>query len=410
MSSTINFRLSIDSALVNEDAINFRLPDWPPPRDFPVVVDGDGIVLSRFGDSVWDLSVWDRIPKKVNFGDGLQRSKHHGKVSVVNADTLRLINAWWLWGPRAVVVPGTLVSQHRALKQIFVICTSEGIDSRELSRFPAVVTQIAKAISPSTRTTSLTLLHSLFEQREKLGFVILDRDALRVFAAALGPSAAVEQTAYVPPRIWAYQVHRLREVLDDFLAHEEKIQACYDAVLDRYQSSYGSLQAAIGNPKRRPLGDTSGVFEQLAKEFGVYELLCRWYQRTKGRQCMPLSALTNYLSLVTRAGLAYLLNFSLMRVQEAWTLRVDCLQIESDKKLGEIATLRGETTKTIIDDQARWITSPTVAIAIDALTAISGWRTRVKEAYGIKPPTGAPFLYEPTCEPWKIGPSGRSNR
>ncbi len=231
-------------------------------------------------------------------------------------------------------------------------------------------------MSPSSRITSLTLLHSLFEQREKLGFVILDRDALRIFAAALGPSATVEQTAYIPPRIWAYQVHRLREVLDDFLAHEVKIHACYEAVLVRYQSSYGSLQAAIGNPNRRPLGDTSGMFEQLAKDFGIYELLSRWYQRTKGRQSMPLSALTNYLSLVNRAGLAYLLNFSLMRVQEAWTLRVDCLQTESDKKLGEIATLRGETTKTITDDQACWITSPSVAVAIDALKVISGWRPR----------------------------------
>lgn len=262
--------------------------------------------------------------------------------------------------------------------------------------------EIAIAIAPSARSNALSLLHSLYEQRNQIGFTLLDREALRKLAAEFPPSANVAQTAYIPPRIWIYQVNRLRTVLNDFHLHRSKIDACYHAILERYESNYGSLQAAIGNPHRRNLGDGVGTFETLTKEFGIYDLLCRWYQRTKGRNALPLLALSNYLSLVNRVGLAYLLNFSLMRVQEAWTLRLDCLHIEREDKFGEIAMLHGETTKTIVDDDARWITSPSVALAVDAMATISAWRMKVKEAYGVPPADGTPFLYQPTCEPWKV--------
>lgn len=403
-----DYGLSIVSPLVNDTAANFRLPSWPPPADFPVVIDVEGTVVSKFGDSVWDLSVWADVPKIINFGDGVSR-KNEGKVSLVNAATFRMIVAWWLWGPRGVFAAGTLVSQHRSLKSIFVVCSSNNIDAKTISRYPAIIAKIALAISPSARLNALSLLHALYEQRDQLGFTLMDRQALSQLAKAFPPPARVEQTAYIPPRIWTYQIKRLRAVLDDFLSHKERVEGCYNEVLGRYIDNYGSLPAAIGNPNRRKLTAT-GAFEQLARDFGIYELLSKWYQKTPGRKQLPLSALTNYLSLVNRAGFAYLLNFSLMRVQEAWTLRANCFHIEHDERLGEIAMLRGETTKTIADDDARWITSPAVAIAVDSMKTISTWRMRLKAAYGGPSEDAENFLYLPTCEPWKVFSRIRSSR
>lgn len=402
------YDLRIAMPAVSETAANFRLPSWPPPNDFPVVIDVDGVVVSRYGDPVWDLTLWDRVPKLMNFGDGKQL--RGGRVSKSNADTFRMVAAWWLWGPRGVYAAGTLVSQHRALKSLFVVCTSNNIDARSLSRYPAVVEKIAHSIPPSARLNALSLLHALFEQRDQIGFTIMDRQALSQLAKAFPPSSMAAQTAYIPPRIWAYQIRRLKAVLDDFLIHKERLEACYLEVLNSYDSSYGSLAAARGNPCRKGIGVTPGAFEKLAQEFGIYDLLKKWYQHPSCRKTLPLTALTNFLSLANRAGFAYLLNFSLMRVQEAWTLRVNCFHLERDEKLGNIATLRGETTKTVTDDQALWITSISVTAAIETMATISRWRVRLKGAYGDPVEESNAFLYMPTCEPWKHSRRIRNNR
>jgi hypothetical protein len=377
------------------------------------VVDREGKVMSRYRDSIWDLSVWGNVPKIINFGDGTQPERY-GQVSKANADIFRMVVAWWLWGPRGVFMAGTLVSQHRAIKSVFVVCSAHGIDVRNLSHYPKIVDEIAIKIAPSARSNALALLHSLFEQRDQLGFTLLDREALRKLAAAFPQPACVEQTAFIPPRIWKYQVDRLKAVLEDFQKHKVKLDAFYHAVLNSYVTNYGSLGASLGNPQRRDLdgktGRSSRAFESWAKEYDVYDLLCRWCQQPQGRKSLPLTSLTNYLALVNRAGLAYLLNFSLMRIQEAWELRVDCLHVERDGKLGEVVTLCGETTKSIVDDDARWITSPSVIIAIETMATISAWRVKVRRAYGESLSDGIPHLYQPTCEPWKRTSRSRSPR
>lgn len=66
-----------------------------------------------------------------------------------------------------------------------------------------------------------------------------------------------------------------------------------------------------------------GAFADTAKRFGIFELLERWVGRSGELQ---VRTLTSYLKLVNSAGLAYILNFSLMRVEEAWNLRADALR------------------------------------------------------------------------------------
>jgi len=76
-----------------------------------------------------------------------------------------------------------------------------------------------------------------------------------------------------------------------------------------------------------------GAFADTAKRFGIFELLERWVGRSGELQ---VRTLTSYLKLVNSAGLAYILNFSLMRVEEAWNLRAGCLEVEHDKNFGDI--------------------------------------------------------------------------
>ncbi len=110
--------LSILDTSVNSDALNFRPNTWPPEYGFPVIIDSDGKVISRYGDVRWDFSPWHGSVLKIYFGDGPGNGY---KVSRENADLLRLIVAWWIWGPGVPVTSRTIVTKFETIKPIFVI-------------------------------------------------------------------------------------------------------------------------------------------------------------------------------------------------------------------------------------------------------------------------------------------------
>ncbi|RVU53541.1 hypothetical protein EOL67_01335 [Pseudomonas syringae pv. syringae] len=113
------------------------------------------------------------------------------------------------------------------------------------------------------------------------------------------------------------------------------------------------------------------------------------------------------MTLASKVGAAYLLNFSLMRIEEAWRLRADCLKVEHDQQLGAIYMLSGVTTKTISDSDARWITSPSTQIAANTLAHVARLRidTALKRA-GIsiaKDLQSNPPHHMRQYEPWARG-------
>ncbi|MDW8841962.1 hypothetical protein ORA50_17200 [Pseudomonas carnis] len=219
---------------------------------------------------------------------------------------------------------------------------------------------------------------------------------------------AVESAPYIPPRIWRYQVTRLRECLDDFLSHREQVEACYRFCFAAYEHNQrvSERTACVNAPpfcghKMQLSGAKTGLrflgaFAETAKRFGVFELLERWVGRSGDLQ---VRALTSYLKLVNGAGLAYILNFSLMRVEEAWNLRAGCLDIEHDKSFGDIFLLRGQTTKTLSDRDAVWVTSPSVAVAVKAMEVISLFRSLHAPHEAARVLAGR-YLTDFSYEPW----------
>ena len=50
--------LGIELPFITTEAKNYSPPTWPPTPDYPVVIDRDGNIISRYGDAVWILDAW----------------------------------------------------------------------------------------------------------------------------------------------------------------------------------------------------------------------------------------------------------------------------------------------------------------------------------------------------------------
>ena len=393
---------------------------WPPPDNFPVVVDAHGKVVSRFGESSWNLGAWAGKSCVLSFGDGVTKG---WKINRPNADLYRQIIGWWLWGPHAVRSVGGLKGRYHILKPIFVICTENGILASDLYKYPKVIEQVALQLN-SRVYSAISYLNFLWAARDTLGFYILDESGLKRLASLATPRKSI-QTAYIPPRIWTYQVLRLRECIDDYLRHREQIEACYRFCLDAYATNAGGTlekvflpagrntlaRRAPFNPKMRPGADGDyvyhGAFRLTAARFGIEELLHKWVNLSDAG---GVRALSSYMSLVSAVGLAYTINFSLMRIDEGSSLRADCYEIERDPLGEDIHLIGGPTTKTIKDGDARWIVSSSVKAAVDAMTSVAFLRIEAaKHDFRIsltEEDSRNPLLQTYAYEPW--APSSRT--
>jgi hypothetical protein len=87
--------LGVASAGVSPVSENYRPKTWPPSRDWPVSINVDGVVVSRWGDAIWDLTPMAGTRFTLNFGDGEQCQVDH--LDSVNADLLRLAMTWLMY-------------------------------------------------------------------------------------------------------------------------------------------------------------------------------------------------------------------------------------------------------------------------------------------------------------------------
>lgn len=407
-------RLELALEFATPEMPNYKLESWPPPADFPIIIDAKGNVVSYYLDNIWILTPWKGTISSINFCDGEIRknSKHNTSF---NADILRQLAASWLYFPGGVKAANTFLTRFMDITPIFKFASTNNVNITDLYRFPLLISEFAASISSSRGPGLLTLIHDVWERRELLGFYILDTAGLQILSQEM-PIHLSSQTPYIPPRIWEYQIARLREGLQDFLAHRSQIEACYQRCLELYAQSCGSLAEACRNPsahrnpfssKRKSQLVTDGHlfdedFARLASSFGIKDVIEKW----RGPISRSPGALSEYFALMTIIGTAYILCFSMMRVDEVNKLRTNCLTVEKIEDTGdELWILRGETTKTLTDDDACWITSPSVIDAVEALSCISRLRMIAADVNPEVPTTSedisTPYLISRAYEPWR---------
>ncbi|MCA1325133.1 hypothetical protein [Herbaspirillum sp. alder98] len=408
--------LSIETASGTRNHRYHQPDSWPPSPTFPVVINKNGAVISRYADSIWNISIWAQRARILNFGDGPNLFRCP-KIDPANANLLRQIAAWWIYGNNGVRSATTLAARFTYIRGIVAHCSRKGILASDLYKFPAVVDEIINSMPQEP--SLIVSLHGLFEVRDKLGFAIFDREALTK-AEASRINREQKQTPYIPPRIWLYQFNRLKEFLEDFHSHREQIEACYKYCLDAYICTAGSLVNACkaGEYKEwgpfwtttrrngKKTGKTYiGPFEETAIQFGIDSLLRKWViNGAPETKKITLHSLSKYFSMVGYVGLGYILNLTLMRVNEGWCLKTNCVKEEQDPNFGQLVTIQGRTTKTIKDNDARWPASHEIKTAVDAMACISHLRMICADV-NPEVPTEPHDIYYPylivrAYEPW----------
>jgi hypothetical protein len=403
------FALAIETPLAVPTSRAYRPPSWPPPRDWVCIEDRDGNPVSRWGDPVWDLHPWTGKVMTFNFGDGPRRTTRSPENDQANADILRLLVTWrgWMSRGRKLAANTLLGSFAVPIGKIVALCSQHKILASNLSRYPALIEEIARSIAKSKFETVVGELDRLRDARDVLGFELLDQAGIQRLKAAQ-PNHVPEQTEYIPPRIWTYIVMRLRECIDDYLAHQRRIEECFAFCADAYEKNGITAGRMSGRTyKHAPFASPSGrngkrcgityqgPFADTAQRFGIRDVLERWVGGPKGIR--KIQGFSNYFTLIQSVALADLLSFTLMRIEEGTTIRRNCLSWHDDEVYGRIPLIQAETTKTDPDDNALWITSPSVESAIRVLTSVARMRLH---CVGKWTEVGNPYLINPALEYW----------
>lgn len=406
-----HFGLAINAPFIGPNARSFRPPSWPPPKDWVCIEDKEGNPVSLYGDHVWDLSPWSGKTTVINFGDGPKLNARSPVIDPANAEILRQLVTWRAWGLRAASAVKTLLCFANQFRQIIRICSDNNILASDLWRYPKVIDQIAQRAAPSSYHVVVGELERLRDARDFLGFELLDVSGIQRLKAAQ-PDHTHEQTEYIPPRIWNYVVSRVAECTKDYLAHQEQIEDCFEFCVKAYaQNGAAECRVRTGYGGRNPFlaasskgaGSRSGrtcygPFADTAQRFGVKEILERWVKGVESVE--SIKAFTSYFHLVRYAALADIAAFTLMRIDEAASVRWNCLTWFDDPVFGRIPLIQAETTKTDPDDNGLWITSPSIEPAIQALQSIAKMRLSSVERWSEE---SNPALITAVLEPWGAG-------
>jgi hypothetical protein len=366
----------------------YRKSTYPYSPKLVISLDQRGLPLSYFDDDVWDFTALkDCI--KVTWSGGKNR-----KLSEENLRLCKSIILAVIYDKR--ILRGRLQSL-RALKTLLmkysIICDNatkpngKSLLISELSSYPKLIPQLTECFR-SDWTKEFSVLEKLYRYREEVGFVLLSESSLQKIAHILvkKPLHLEKQHPVIPPRIWHYQISRIESLLNDF----NSIKASLFKIIDDVKSAsaqnkrlFFQNQKAIGVsttlsiPYLNPLNNSktfegklvfSRSFHQMLRESGVLIVLNRYNDPSK---IYTLQSITTILEGVRDSAFAYIQFFSLQRISETISLHVDCLSVEKDERLGDVYILSGETTKTIQDDDAKWLVPKRVELGLNIAKDIS---------------------------------------
>ncbi|MBL4881114.1 MAG: hypothetical protein JKX82_07305, partial [Oleispira sp.] len=347
-------------------------------------VDKDGAVISRYGSDIWDFKVF-----------GATKVMHFKDYDDANKALFKQVMFYLIYSH---LFPGkydSLRSVYKTLQKLFETCSQHKIRADELRRFPKVIEQVAKSQAKSSFGSSVWHFHRILKNEAHIGFQLLDAKSIAHYSR-FNPEYELGQNAYIPPAIWNTFIHRLDEVPDDFIENQEKIEKAYHWIaattIENQRNVRGKAnESSPFNVKTPEYLTTYGSFEMFLKDYELYDWVAKYQEHNKKLKGFTVRQFSSALNNTVITCYMCVLFYSLMRMSEAKSLRVDCLIIEKDERLGNFYMLVGETTKTDPDCDDRWVVNKRVQKATEVAKTLIEWKLSHLE---LTDSNAAPHLFQ----------------
>lgn len=408
MVELMDSNVRMESPPVN--SLNSQLPVFPPPDDFPVCIDKNGVVLARFGDDSWPMREW--LGKVCTFSFGLKgTSKNPGWLCGGESYLFRLIMILIMWVTPEKIQPSTLQSRYNNLKRVFSFCSSKNISVAEFFRYPHLVSEFIGEVSKYAMNY-VAIFRVIYEHEGLLGFKTLNPAQIYELICA-GKKHTSAQTPYIPSRISNLHLIRSLELMKDYNRLADSFESLFDYVWQSYKvnnPTWGREEKLL-SPFSRAMASIQGriycgSFEEVSERYGVKDTLAKWmFRASRKTEKITLLTFSSFFNAVTLIGATCIASLSAMRREEINKLRIDCFDaVELDGN--SVFFLKGETTKTLRDDDARWITCIDTLDVVSAMTSIARLRMKVAIALGVchdEDEVDNPYLILRAYEPWSKG-------
>tara|TARA_R110002051_G_scaffold8940_7_gene36211 strand:- start:11297 stop:13294 length:1998 start_codon:yes stop_codon:yes gene_type:complete len=385
----LQFRANIE--FVSEASPCFKSLDYPPKDDFVMSIDQKGDVITQYGDDVWDFSAF-----------GCAGKLHFSEFDETNKALFKQLMYYIIYSHLFSGNYKIVVAWYMTFQNIFKTCVKYKLDAREVHRYPKVIEEIAEfdaSSSPSRFVKNVHTFDRILKNQEQIGFTLLNGKNIILYKQ-FDPNYADGQTPYIPNRIWTIYIQHLETVLDDFEAQQNKLEALYHYITRiSLLNKKNGVSSKIINPFNHVRANNkvcdSGTFEDYLKANDLMALFDKYTKKTvsngfdSGTHKYTIDQFTYLLNNISMSCYLYILYYSIMRKEEALSLRIDCLKIENDERLGDFYLLAGETTKTDLDSDARWVVPKRVKRAVDVAKTLVDWKTQY-----IDDLNEAPYLFQ----------------
>ncbi|MGK0269858.1 MAG: integrase [Cocleimonas sp.] len=367
-----NLEFKADFDFVTKDSPCFKSLNYPPTDDFVMSINPVGDVVSKYGDDIWDFSSF-----------GLFQKLQFGEYDEVNKALFKQLMYYVIYSHLYPGKYNSLSSWYGSFQNVFRVCSESKISASEISRFPRVIEEMAQSYakrSPSSFNKSIWQYDVILKNKDHIGFTLLNERSIAVFIQ-FDPKYENGQTPYIPNRIWTIFIQYLDSVLDDFETYQDKLESLFHYLTQTIllNESKG-IRTGQSSPfmKGRAKDKTyyEGTFEEYLSEVGLLSFFEKYSERPKkvSANNYKIDQLGSLLNNVIVSCYLYTLYYSIMRKNEAASLRIDCLKIENDEQTGKFYLLAGETTKTDADSDARWIVSKRVEKAVRIAKTLVDWK------------------------------------
>ncbi len=386
-----NLQFKANIGFVSETSPCFKSIDYPPKSDFVMSINQEGNVISRYGDDTWDF---------ISFG--ARTKMQFGEFCETNKALFKQLMYYVIYSHLFPGSYNSLLTSYMSFQSIFRACAKYKLNARDVHRFPRVIEEAAKAYakrSPSLLTRSIYWFHAALKNQEHIGFLLLNEKNIVVYKQ-FDPEYEYGQTPYIPNRIWTMFIQHLDSILYDFEAHQNKLETLYHylaktTLLNEKRGVSKIVSSPFSSGKAKYKLSYNGTLEDYLTANDMLGLFEKYTKRIKsngfdaGTIRYTVDQFGFLLNNIILTCYLYVLFYSIMRKEEALSLRTNCLHVEYDERLGEFYLLAGETTKTDPDSDDRWIVPKRVKRAIEVAKTLVDWKLQ-----HVQTPQETPHLFQ----------------